>query len=159
MLHFSRLYPFLLTRSLATGLLGIATFQVLFAANIEVPRFVKTIAYKSGSTQIEDQNAIERVAAWAKKYPNAVLRVEGYNCPQDLEGRKVDDPKTKTWLITVAERRANLIAEALGKKGIDRARIQTLALGMSDDDEAVKDGKNDQGQIRCKAQVVAIVKS
>lgn len=106
------------------------------------PRFVKTVTFKKATAEMAEKTDIERVVSWAKKQQSASGRVEGYACEEDIKGRSLEDEKTKLWILTMAERRATVVVEALAQKGIARDRLKIVPLGMAEAGEA------------CKAQVV-----
>jgi len=108
------------------------------------PRFVKTVKFKKATADIAEAVDIERIASWAKKQQHATGRVEGYACQDDIKGRSIDDEKTKLWVLTMGERRANVVIEALVNKGIAKNRLLPVALGLAEADEP------------CKAQVVFV---
>ncbi|WOR14823.1 peptidoglycan-associated lipoprotein Pal [Hyphomonas sp. FCG-A18] len=67
----------------------------------------------------DDQNILQRQAAWLQSYPDVTILVAG-NC---------DERGTREYNLALGERRASIVKNYLVSLGVDPARIQTVSYG------------------------------
>ena len=67
----------------------------------------------------DDQEILQRQAAWLQSYPNVRILVAG-NC---------DERGTREYNLALGERRANVVKQYLVSLGVDPARIDTVSYG------------------------------
>ncbi len=67
----------------------------------------------------DDQDILQRQAAWLQSYPNVRILVAG-NC---------DERGTREYNLALGERRASIVKDYLVSLGIDPARIETVSYG------------------------------
>jgi peptidoglycan-associated lipoprotein len=78
----------------------------------------------------DDQEVLQRQAAWLQSYPNVNILVAG-NC---------DERGTREYNLALGERRASIVKNYLVSLGIDEARIQTVSYGK---ERPIAAGSND----------------
>lgn len=67
----------------------------------------------------EDQQILQRQAAWLKSYPNVRVLIAG----------NADERGTREYNLALGERRANAVKEYLVSQGISASRIDTVSYG------------------------------
>lgn len=68
---------------------------------------------------VDDQEILQRQAAWLQSYPNVNILVAG-NC---------DERGTREYNLALGERRASVVKDYLESLGVDPARIETVSYG------------------------------
>jgi peptidoglycan-associated lipoprotein len=77
----------------------------------------------------EDQQILERQAAFAKKYPQLTFTIAGH----------CDDRGTREYNLALGERRATAAKNALVALGVDAGRLKTISYGKENPDPAGDD--------------------
>ncbi len=65
------------------------------------------------------RGALEKQAAWLKRYPNVAITVEGH----------ADERGTREYNLALGERRANAVRNYLAALGVPRARTNSISYG------------------------------
>jgi peptidoglycan-associated lipoprotein len=76
-------------------------------------------AYDSSDISPEGQQTLLRQSAWLKRYPNITVLIEGH----------ADERGTREYNLSLGERRAEAVKNALIALGITPSRISTISYG------------------------------
>ncbi len=76
-------------------------------------------AYDRYDIQPDDQNTLQRQAAWLQKYPDVRVTIEGH----------CDERGTREYNLALGARRANAVKQVLVADGVSPARIDTISYG------------------------------
>jgi peptidoglycan-associated lipoprotein len=76
-------------------------------------------AFDRSDINAEGQQTLERQAAWLRRYPNVVVRIEGH----------CDERGTREYNLALGERRANAVRNVLIAAGVSASRISTISYG------------------------------
>ncbi len=107
------------------GANGAATAQKLGPAAGTAQDFVVNVGdrvffgFDQYSLTADARSTLEKQAVWLKKYPNAVIAVEGH----------CDERGTREYNLALGERRANAAKEYLVSLGVDAMRVKTISFG------------------------------
>ena len=80
----------------------------------------ETIFYLIRESNVDPKPILEKCAAWAKKYPNKTLTVQGY------ADKGTGNPKIN---VGYAKQRADKVAAGLEKLGVEKSRISVSSYG------------------------------
>ena len=103
------------------------------------PKFVKSIAFKQGSSKIADLKALERFAGWLRVKTDVTdIRLEGFHCDADRKKEGVVADEMLDYLLYIARERAEAVRAGLIARGMEGRKFEIVALGMADDPATCK---------------------
>lgn len=103
------------------------------------PKFVKSIAFKQGSSKIADLKALERFAGWLRVKTDVTdIRLEGFHCDADRKKEGVVADEMLDYLLFIARERAEAVRAGLIARGMEGRKFEIVALGMADDPATCK---------------------
>ena len=76
-------------------------------------------AYDRSEISPEGQQTLQRQSEWLRRYPNITVLIEGH----------ADERGTREYNLSLGERRAEMVKNALIALGISAARISTISYG------------------------------
>ncbi len=103
------------------------------------PKFVKSIAFKQGTSNISDLKSLDRFAGWLRVKTDVMdIRLEGFHCEADRKKEGVTDDEMLDYLLFIARERAESVRAALIARGMEGRRFDIVPLGMGEDPASCK---------------------
>jgi outer membrane protein OmpA-like peptidoglycan-associated protein len=113
-----------------------------------VLNFKSDLWFDSSSALLKSgaQSELDKVATVLNKYPNSKIQIEGHT----------DNVGDETNNVTLSEKRATAVKDALSSKGVDSSRMQTMGFGGS---KPVADNTTVEGRQANRRVEIVIVPS